>query len=239
MKAKEHYDTHLGNFYSWMIGDKEPRIMEFRAFLLNNNITPDKNPMAIDLGAGNGIQTLALAQCGFKVKAIDFNDQLINELKIDSKGYDISIVNDDIRNVRNYATDAGIIICCGDTLTHLESKQEVQQLVADIADTSGKEMKLIFSFRDYSVSLTDLNRFIPVKSDDKRILTCVLDFHTEYVLVTDLLHEKTSHGWIQKVSSYKKLRIDPEEFVSILAKYEFKTILNLKVNGIVTIVAQR
>ena len=66
----------------------------------------------------------------------------------------------------------------------------------------------ITSYRDYSIELTDTNRFIPVRSDENRILTLLLDFEDDKVLVTDLLHEKSGDGWNQKLSSYYKLRLN-------------------------------
>ena len=80
MTVKEHYDNHLGFFYSWMTGDCEDKKREFTNFCKNNNIYPKESGIAVDLGAGNGIQSVALAELGFKVKAIDFNQTLLDEL---------------------------------------------------------------------------------------------------------------------------------------------------------------
>ena len=55
MTAKEHYDQHLGNFYSWMAGDFELQTSEFKKFLIENSVQPGYTGIAIDLGAGHGI----------------------------------------------------------------------------------------------------------------------------------------------------------------------------------------
>lgn len=81
MTVKEHYDNHLENFYSWSIGDFDKNKDSFKAFCVDNDIKPYVSKCAIDLGAGNGIQTIALSDLGFKVIAVDFNNQLIDELK--------------------------------------------------------------------------------------------------------------------------------------------------------------
>ena len=70
MTVKDHYDHHLGNFYSWYSGDFDKNKDSFKAFCVDNDIKPFGSKYAIDLGAGNGIQTIALADLGFKVKAI-------------------------------------------------------------------------------------------------------------------------------------------------------------------------
>ena len=102
MTVKEHYDKHLANFYSWMVGDFDQQRSDFQDFLESNNIYPSKSKVAIDLGAGHGIQSIALKNMGFEVTAIDFNEQLLNELKSYPDGHSIKTINNDIRNIKDY-----------------------------------------------------------------------------------------------------------------------------------------
>ncbi len=205
MTVKDHYHNHLANFYSWMSGEFRTKANEFKALLQANNITPSNNNVALDLGAGHGIQSIALAESGFTVEAVDFNDQLLNELRANAKDLDIRITNDDIRNINTFTNKkAGLIACCGDTLSHLDSKADIQTFIQNIAGALAPNGTLILSFRDYTHTLTGPARFIPVKSDNTRILTCILDYEEDYVNVTDQLYEKDTEGWKQKVSTYKK-----------------------------------
>lgn len=98
--VKEHYDKHLSDFYSWMVGDFETKQREHQQFLEENNVIPNSTKIAIDLGAGNGIQSVSLAKLGFDVKAIDFNKQLLAELEINRRDLPIEIIEDDIRFVK-------------------------------------------------------------------------------------------------------------------------------------------
>jgi 2-polyprenyl-3-methyl-5-hydroxy-6-metoxy-1,4-benzoquinol methylase len=50
-------------------------------------VTPERS--AIDLGAGYGIQSIALANLGFRVRAVDFNRQLLEELSVNKKSLPI------------------------------------------------------------------------------------------------------------------------------------------------------
>jgi 2-polyprenyl-3-methyl-5-hydroxy-6-metoxy-1,4-benzoquinol methylase len=238
MTVKEHYDQHLGNFYSWMTGDFEVKQREFQQFLIDNNVLPASSKIAIDLGAGHGIQSVALAHTGFTVKAIDFNKQLLDELRNNSKGSAIDIIEDDIRNIKEYAgLEPELIICWGDTITHLDSKQEVEKFITDNCDTLIKGGKFMVSFRDYSNELTGDNRFIPVKSDADKILTCFLEYGKEYIRVTDLLYSKTETGWEQKVSSYNKVRILPGEMVRLLQLNGMNILYDQPMNRMTTIIA--
>lgn len=238
--VKEHYETHLGDFYSWILGDFETKQREHQQFLEQNNIVPPSTKIAIDLGAGNGIQSVSLAKLGFDVKAIDFNKQLLAELEINRQDLPIEIIEDDIRFIKKYAESRPeLIICWGDTLTHLESIVEIEQLIADCSEILADDGKLILSFRDYEHALVGDERFISVKNDETKILTCFLDYEESKVRVTDLLHYKTENGWLQKVSSYYKVRISPKYVESIILRNGLTISFNEIVNRLDTIIATK
>ncbi len=239
MTAKEHYDNHLGNFYSWMTGDFDQHENRFRSFCIGNGIIPQKTRVAIDLGAGNGIQTIALADLGFTVTAIDFNNQLLTELQSRAKGHPVSVINDDIRNLKKYSqVQPELIVCCGDTITHLESPDEVRQLIAGASEILVPKGKIVLSFRDYSQELQDTQRFIPVKSDTQRILTCLLEYFPDKIRVTDLLHELVSGKWEQKISSYFKIRLSKETITGLLKKSGFSILYEQTEQGLIKMIAE-
>ncbi len=240
MTVKEHYDNHLGNFYSWYTGDFNENKAAFRAFCTENDIRPSASRIAFDLGAGNGIQTIALAELGFQVKAIDFNEQLISELNARIGDHPVRIYNDDIRFVRKYSIlQPELIVCCGDTLTHLDSVLEIGDFIKDVCDILIANGKVIFTFRDYSNELEDTARFIPVKSDAKRILTCFLEYFPDKIRVTDLLHEFENDRWVQKAGSYYKTRIGMDKVLSLLQENGFRIILSNIKKGVITIIGQK
>jgi 2-polyprenyl-3-methyl-5-hydroxy-6-metoxy-1,4-benzoquinol methylase len=240
MTVKEHYDNHLGHFYSWYTGDFDKNRNDFKEFCIENEIKPFGSKYAIDLGAGNGIQTMALADSGFKVKAIDFNNQLIAELKSKIGSYPVEVFNDDIKSVRKYSKpQPELIVCCGDTLPHLDSCAEVQKLLKDSFEILVPNGILILTFRDYSTALLDTNRFIPVKSDSQRILTCFLEYSTDKVMVTDLLHELENGNWVQKVSSYYKIRLTRDLVSGYLKDSGFRIRLDKVTNRIITLIGQK
>src|SRR5690606_31430902 len=135
------------------------------------------------------------------------------------------------------ATNPEVIVCCGDTLSHLESKQEIEKLIADISNVLDRHGKAIFTFRDYSTPLTGKDRFIPVISDSDRIMTCILDYGIDFVNVTDLLYERTNDGWKQKVSTYRKVRLVTSEIVDLLASNGLIVTFNQTISRLITIVA--
>ena len=56
MTVKEHYDRHLGNFYSWMVGEYAEKQQEQENFFLRNHITPNFSGAAFDLGCGHNFR---------------------------------------------------------------------------------------------------------------------------------------------------------------------------------------
>lgn len=238
--VKEHYDKHLGNFYTWMSGDFHTNQEEFLHHLRELLLFPQGNGAALDLGAGHGIQAVALARSGYTVKAVDFNLQLLSELRQHAQGLPVEAIEGDILEVKSYVSPPPeLVICWGDTLTHLPSRQEVVRFLQDICEVLAAPGRLLLSFRDYSQPLEGDSRFIPVKSDNQRILTCFLEYEPEFVRVTDLLHEKAEEGWMQKVSSYTKVRITPAEVVSVIESMGLKVAHQDLLRGLVRIVAQK
>ena len=240
MTVKDHYDNHLGYFYSWYTGDFDKNKETFKTFCLENNIRPQNSGYAIDLGAGNGIQSVALVELGFQVKAIDFSKQLLAELQTRTGDFSIEVINDDIKLLRNHSLpEPELIICCGDTLAHLDSFAEVQKIIKDTFDVLSSKGKLILSFRDYSEELKDIRRFIPVKSDSQRILTCFIEYFPDKIRVTDLLHVFENGNWVQKVSSYYKTRINREVILEFLQGSGFKITFDKILNRMVTIIGEK
>ncbi|MEO1053476.1 MAG: class I SAM-dependent methyltransferase [Bacteroidota bacterium] len=240
MTVKKHYDEHLAHFYGWMAGDFDTLKNNFLNVLRDNGIKPNSTKQALDLGAGHGVKSLALSEAGFGVTAVDFNQQLLDELRQQLDSDQIKTVLADIRDVKSFEhLQPELICCCGDTITHLNDRGEIEQLIKDASTILEPEGLLILSFRDYSHSLEDNQRFIPVKSDANRILTCILDYDEENVKVTDLLYERQEDQWVQKVSTYNKVRVKIEEVLSFLEASGLKVMLNEPINRMQTIIAKK
>lgn len=239
MNTREHYDQHLGDFYDWMVGDFEAKQQEQYDFFVAHHITPTSNGVAIDLGAGHGLQSIPLAKIGFHVQAVDFNQQLLAQLKTKSVGYDIQIIQDDLMHFSQRMPEAELMVCMGDTIAHLDTFEDLQNLITHCYHSLLPGGKLIASYRDYSGALTGTQRFIPVKSDENRILTCILDYSEEKVTVTDQLYEKTERGWVQKISAYQKIRVTSEIVHRYLAQTGFKDVKSESNNRMIYTIAEK
>jgi len=239
--VKEHYDGQLADVYSWMAGSFETITEGNRAFLRQLEIDKMPRGLAIDLGAGSGFQSVPLAEFGFSVFAIDFNSALLAELRERAGNLPIETIQDDILNFSKHIDEAAqIIVCMGDTLTHLESPDAVKTLLRDAARLLLKDGKLVLTFRDYiSAELCSEQRFIPVRADDSKIFTCFLEYHEDFVEVFDLLYRKENGQWKLDVSSYPKLRLNRSWVENRLLENGLSVIHNELVNGMIKIVANK
>jgi 2-polyprenyl-3-methyl-5-hydroxy-6-metoxy-1,4-benzoquinol methylase len=214
-----HYDTHLGPVYAWMLGNPQAALARSSAELEDMGLPSSSNLKALDLGAGLGLHSLALARRGFSVTAIDSCGILLDELRAQAAGMSINAIQGDMQEFRSLAPDpCDVIICMGDTLTHLPSFAAVDSLLSSVAVALSARGMFAATFRDYaSKTLTGGERYILVKRDANRILTCFLEYGTDRVTVHDLLTQREDDRWIQRESSYAKLRLAPDR---VLAKLE-------------------
>jgi SAM-dependent methyltransferase len=239
--ARNHYDQQLASIYSWMAGTPEVAIKRNQDLFCQLQVDSHLRGLAVDLGAGSGFQSMPLAELGFSVIAVDFCAALLSELGDRAKHLSIRTVHDDILNFSKYVNEqAQIIVCMGDTLTHLESLSAVQSLLLSVESALATNGKLILTFRDYvSVEPQGTQRFIPVQTDESTILTCFLEYREDVVEVYDLLYRKEGDRWILSASSYPKLRIDKNWVCDQLRKAGLEVIQNEMINGMVCIVAEK
>lgn len=240
VEVKEHYDKHLAEIYTWMQGDGKKLQEEFKELLKRDSIEASEVAVAVDLGCGNGVHSQVLGESGYKVVAVDFSRHLLKELKQRCRDLPVEAVEEDILNIAKLThLKPELIVCMGDTLTHLESREDVMQLIDDCSSVLKDGGHLVLSFRDYTYELKDEARFIDVKSDEKRILTCFLEYSEKTVKVTDLLHEKEGKRWKQKLSTYRKIRITPETVSNIIMSTGMEILRTGTDKGICTIVAEK
>lgn len=180
--------------------------------------------LAVDLGCGPGYQAFALCDLGFReVIAIDTSPRLLQELE-DSRGErPVRSILADMRDFGTLVAPASVdaISCMGDTLTHLDSRAAVDDLLNTCRVALRVGGQLILTFRDYSTPLSGLDRFIPIRSDEHRIMVSALEYGADSVVVNDMLHVRCGDRWTFHKSSYRKLRLAPPEVVAALEKLGF------------------
>ncbi len=242
-EVARHYEQLLGRHYVWMSGlPFADKVAEEQALLRHLGLAPGAYGTAIDLGCGPGFQSIALARLGFaRVLAVDTSEALLDELNTHKGGLPVDTIRTDLRRLPDLAKPGSVdaVVCMGDTLTHLETRADVSRLLASAQALLSPGGALVLTFRDLSIEVTGLDRFLPVRADADRIMTCVLEFEPGKVVVTDLVHVRLADGWRLTKSSYRKLRLAPGELVAELQGLGFKVQRSEPAGRLHAIVARR
>jgi SAM-dependent methyltransferase len=248
--ATAHYESLLADHYTWMVGDYDTTVDAQRALLSRlgiPHVDSSGAARALDLGSGSGFQALALAELGYAVVAIDTSAKLLGELEAHRGDHTITTVLGDIRNIRalgdvRFEDGFDVVLCMGDTLTHLETRDEVDRLLTDACAGLRPGGSFIVTFRDLTTELTGLDRFIPVRADDDRILTCFLESdraRADTVVVHDLLYQRRDAVWTLRTSAYRKLRISPTWLGERLVAAGFAAVRQEPAGRLVAMIATR
>ena len=193
----------------------------------------------MDLGAGCGFQSIPLAEAGFKVTAIDISHTLLTDLEKNARDLPIKTIEDNLLNFSTHRPeDTELIVSMGDTLTHMETLDEVQLLFKNIYQALEDAGLLVLTFRDLIYELKGLDRIIPVRSESNLIFTCFLEYEKEHVNVHDVIYEKTNGQWQIQKGYYRKLRIPPDWAKKCLLKIGFEVETFDIQNGMVSIIAR-
>jgi SAM-dependent methyltransferase len=236
----EHYENHLAPIYLWMAGGFNAAISRGASEIDAVCPNPSNGLTAVDLGAGFGMHAIPLARRGYSVVAIDSSPKLLEVLRDHVETLRIRTVEDDLLAFqRHLNTKAHLILCMGDTLTHLAEPQSVELLFSLVAESLHTDGTFITTFRDYTSPLVGDGRFILVRGDNDRILTCFLEYSAEYVTVHDVLHERNSSTWQLRVSAYRKLRLSPEWVSTALQARGFTVRIEPGLAGMVRVVAHK
>jgi SAM-dependent methyltransferase len=206
----DHYEAHLAPVYLWMSGGVDAAFARGNAEIAALLPHLATGTTAVDLGAGFGMHAIPLGRRGYSVVAVDSSTLLLEELRRHAAGLPVSAVQDDLLSFQRYVNSrVDLILIMGDTLTHLPDRSAVQTLIARAAESLCPGGQFIATFRDYTSALAGDARFIPVRADENRILTCFLEYGDDHVDVHDLLHERQGSVWQFKLSGYRKLRLSP------------------------------
>jgi SAM-dependent methyltransferase len=218
-----------------MIGDGDAAVAAARRLFLELGMGDGGAGVAIDLGAGLGHEAIALADLGWQVTAIDSCAALVAAIPPRIRAY-----HDDLLGFRAHVPSADAVVCMGDTLTHLPSLAALAALLDEIATALRPGGRFVATLRDYTRELTGTERFIPVKSDTRRILTCFLEYAPDHVTVHDILHERDEEDvWAMNVSAYAKLRLARDGLAGELAARGLEVEVNRFERGWIVLCARR
>ncbi len=239
-EVQDHYDTLLARNYVWIAGGWDAGCKRSRRFISDHAITPTGTGVAVDLGAGCGFYAVALAEAGYRVTAIDFSARMLKILKDHAGDLPIRPVHADIRTLVAWEKQQPeLIVCMGDTLTHLPDCVSARNLIRRCARELKAGGTLVLSCRNYSKKPAGSTEIIPVQRSDDRIFLCRIDYGIERIQVTDILYTRESGSWERIISSYSKIPIAPDLLKRILSGAGFTIRFNDTGNDWITLIGQK
>jgi len=238
--GSEHYRSHLAPIYLWAAGGFDVALKLAEAEL--DALLPElpRGAQTVDLGCGFGAHAIALVRRGCEVTAVDSSQTLLDELRSRAPGPALKVIEADLLEfAQRLEPGTHAVICMGDTLTHLPSLASVEQLLARAAGALAPRGRFVATFRDYTSARLEEDRFILVRSDADRLLSCFLEYAAEHVNVHDVLHEKHAGAWQMRVSAYRKLRLSPDRIGEALGAHGLVVNVDRAASGMVRVVATR
>ncbi|MEO6806273.1 MAG: class I SAM-dependent methyltransferase [Edaphobacter sp.] len=242
VSAIEHYETFLASHYTWMSGPYEDKVAAHQSIFTRFGFAPGATGEALDLASGPGCQTLALARLGFSVTAVDASSALLDELRQHAGHLPVRTVEQDLCALAECGTlpnQVDVAVCMGDILPHLPSRECITNLFAEVNRRLVPGGKFILSFRDLSQELFGVDRFIPIRGDSDRVMTCFLEFEPETVIVHDLIHVREGEGWTLHKSAYRKLRLSLAWVEMKLRESSFELREREQASGVWAVVAEK
>jgi SAM-dependent methyltransferase len=224
-----------------MMGGAENSLRRAQTWVEQRGLARLAPGLAVDLGCGPGFHALALAEWGFATLAIDSSPELIAELEARRGGRRVVAVVEDLLafEKRLGGVKPKVIACLGDTLTHLESERQVDELLDACRRSLAPGGLLALTFRDYSGERKPSECLIRVRDEPERSFSCALEFEPGRVRVTDILHEWRDGRWIESRSTYPKLRLAPESVRSKLRARGFALETDEFAGGLATLIARQ
>lgn len=236
---KKHYEQLLAEHYTWMFGVPfDEKVREQKELLIKLGIA--QPGVAVDLGCGSGFQSIALVELGATcVHAIDTSIKLLSELSEHAGDKPVVIHELDLQRFGEVLdTKAETITCMGDTLTHLSNKDDVTTLFNSVSENLREDGQFVVSWRDLSTPAQELDRFIPLRMEDDRLMTCFLEDLGKTVLVHDLVHIRDSDGWRFERSAYPKLKLSSAWIESQLSEAKLSVVSKETIRGMIIIGAK-
>ncbi len=179
MKNNKFYDD-ISSEYDEMINF--PRLIDSRKKLLSNYIKPDYKS-AIDIGCGTGVDSIALAMNGLKVKGYDPSAKMLKKARENAKKFNTAIkfINSvfEIKKTDKNKTD--IVISLGNAFANIGQK-DLSNIIKNVFASLKSEGLFLFQILNYDI----------IRKEKKRIVNITESKNNVFIRFYDIVKEGIS-----------------------------------------------
>lgn len=144
----------------------------------------------LDIGAGTGNLAIALAGSGLHVTASEPDLAMMEKIKEKSSDLDVSVHSKSMEQLTEFASTFDGIVCVGNTLPHLQSKESIEQFLSDCYAKLNEDGKLLLQLVNYDKVLSTDDFSFPVIEKDDFTFTRKYEVTDRKVMFTSCLTAK-------------------------------------------------
>ncbi len=222
VKSNENFFDEISVFYDEMVNLNSA--FERRKNVLSNLISSEIKNVA-DLGCGSGLDSISLANLGFKVEAFDLSAKMISRAKQNAKNAGVKVKFhksslDKIPTEFKNKFDAAVSL--GNTLANLD-KKKLALAVKNASKILNDKGIFLVQILNYSGIISANERIININENDSKMFVRFYDFYPEHlnfnVLTVNKNNLKEKELYTTKLFAHTK-----KEFEEILKKNGFTKI---------------
>jgi glycine/sarcosine N-methyltransferase len=182
----------------------------------------------LDIAAGTGNQAILLAKKGYDITAIDSSEEMISKMeeKADEEQVSLQCVNLAMEKIQELAITAyDSIICIGNSIVHLNSIEDIRQMITDIYKLLESDGTFIVQIVNYDRILEQQIKELPlIKKDGGISFQRTYEFSQEKVLFHGVLSVEHEGLITQFENTVELFPLQSFELVSVLQEAGFSEI---------------
>lgn len=135
----------------------------------------------LDLAAGTGNYSIAMAKMGYSVTAVDLDKEMVNRIKEKNceEGTNVNAMVMDMNSVDSIKEKFDLIICIGNSLVHLDNKEDINNLITKLYKLLNENGILIIQIVNYDrIIEKDIKELPLIQRQDKGV-TFVRNYERE------------------------------------------------------------
>lgn len=182
----------------------------------------------LDLAAGTGTQAIQLAKKGYDVTAIDSSEQMISIMKekVLEEQVSLQCIRLDMEKIQELTISAyDSIICIGNSIVHLNSVEEIRQMVTDIFKLLESDGTFIVQIVNYDRILEQNIKELPlIKRDEGITFQRTYEFSNDKIQFSGVLTVEQNGKQEQFLNTVELYPLQSFQLVSVLQDAGFSEI---------------